>query len=379
MNSTLISSVDERFFDDIFYDETVYNLCMSDPGLWKSRVAYGSGPETVSQPVSHLLSQPVSQPVSQSEPKPITKTYKFLHSEYFVPTMQNGEPYPALQPSAGIYTSSLTMNTMLDFKDLVVRITQTLKALRLAFSFDEKKFKFEVVGYFTSGFARFTVRIWSRLVGDFAIEVMRERGDRIFVTRVFDSISSIINEPDASSAISANIKLAENWTPDMFNWLPIKLPAEIIAKLPRVEAEASTIASEIASIISQVSSLYDDIAISGCALVATLVTVSETRRNNMAGSRDLIFALTRVLISKEAYSLDTRTMAALALTELIKSECFETENMSIADFTRLVEMSTEEGQQRMYATESYRVKSHELYYLIHYCGLLVSKIRVKDM
>jgi hypothetical protein len=208
---------------------------------------------------------------------------------------------------------------------------------------------------------------------------MRERGDRIFVTRVFDSISSIINEPDASSAISANIKLAENWTPDMFNWLPIKLPAEIIAKLPRVEAEASTIASEIASIISQVSSLYDDIAISGCALVATLVTVSETRRNNMAGSRDLIFALTRVLISKEAYSLDTWTMAALALTELIKSECFETENMSIADFTRLVEMSTEEGQQRMYATESYRVKSHELYYLIHYCGLLVSKIRVKDM
>ena len=105
-----------------------------------------------------------------------------------------------------------------------------------------------MAAYFTSGFARFSVRIWSRTqaAGSYAVELMRERvlfffevnplvapvpcfilslrclalvaqGDRILVTRFFEMISGNLQGTLSPESVAADFNV------DMFDWAPRKV------------------------------------------------------------------------------------------------------------------------------------------------------------
>ena len=123
-----------------------------------------------------------------------------------------GAQLPPLQPGAGIYTSPFTLNVTrgIDATQSVIR--EALRALQMPFHEDAQKFKvrrtrgvvllpvddapvfavrnpltslscpsfaqFRAAAYFTSGYARFSVRTWRRsgsACDNYAVEVMRER------------------------------------------------------------------------------------------------------------------------------------------------------------------------------------------------------------
>ena len=65
-----------------------------------------------------------------------------------------------------------------------------------------------------------------------------------------------------------------------------------------------------------VSSRFDDVAVNGCASVAKLAAASNKTRYNMAASSFLVSALLHAVIGDTPLSLDTRTNAAVALSEL---------------------------------------------------------------
>ena len=229
---------------------------------------------------------------------------------------------PALQPGAGIYTSPLTVNVDGPVKLVEGVITDVLRVLRMPNAFDATRFKFNVAVYFTSGYARFSIRIWRRTVPEgsndaYAVEVMRERGDRIVVTRFFEFLSSALRCCGSKSESDAIVEGYErDFNVDMFDWAPRRLPPEVLETLPKPSAEA--LASGIAAMVSMAGSVYDDVAVNGCASVAKLAAASDNTRESMADSADLIRTLIQVVVNVNGCaSVDTRSNAALALAELV--------------------------------------------------------------
>ena len=237
---------------------------------------------------------------------------------------------PALQPGAGIYTSPLTVNlpAAATLEDVMRAIEDVQRALRMPAGLDKDRFKYGVAVYFTSGYARFSIRIWRRgsSSDSYAVEVMRERGDRILVTRFFELLSGALcccHDVEACAAVvSAYVRA---FTVDMFDWAPHRLPPAVLEALPEPSAEA--VASGIAAMVSMAGSPYDDVAVNGCASVAKLVAASDRTRRNMASSAALVQTLLHVVctdgdatITAPSMSIDTRSNAALALAELMQDD-----------------------------------------------------------
>lgn len=95
-----------------------------------------------------------------------------------------------------------------------------------------------------------------------------------------------------------------------------QLPEDVLAKLPVPSPEA--VANGLSSMTSMVRTPYDDVAVNGCASVAKLAAASERTRLSMAESRELVVALKDVVFGDTGnLTMDTRTNAALALSELL--------------------------------------------------------------
>ena len=224
---------------------------------------------------------------------------------------------------------------------------------------------------------------------------MRERGDRILVTRLFEMLSAALANPAEIANFERDFSVA------MFDWSPRKLSADILAKLPKPSTEA--VAAGIGSLISMVTSFYDDVAVSGCASVGKLAADSESTRDSMAGSLELVRALVNIvtLTGKSSIeslrqpsgcemSLDTRSNAAMALFELTRSS-LAVSQVSLDDFQQLlttlhstllesrrfpsvgsdnlmalVAMDTKAWETDIIEWNS--VESHEQYYLVRYCA-----------
>ena len=333
------------------FDELVYKSCSIIPNSM-GYVKY----DTVYEPITLGSNYPNLVQIPQS--------VKCSHP------MSEGNPLPPTQPGAGIYTSPLTVNVVKNIDDLVKEIHQVLHVLQMPNYYDSVRFKWSIATYFTSGFARFSVRIFSRKISgnsgkssnsnNYAVEVMRERGDRILVTRGFEYLSNVITGQIA-------IKDLE-FSPDMFDWAPKKLPDEILAGLPKPSKEA--IQNGIDSMISMVTTSYDDVCINGCASVAKLCSTNVYTKNNLATSQALIEALIQVVFG--SYSLDTRTLAAMALSVLTESTSFLFESVTKEKFTRLEKMTDKE-----LLAELLGVKSHEVHYLAHYSAQIVANIRTR--
>lgn len=265
-------------------------------------------------PSNHAL--PPTDPVQvESNGKAFGATFTFTgSSDILVVPIQTGTSEsvsgrPANQPGGGLYTSPLTTNTSIPLESLISFIMLTLTALQLQCSFDKELFKFNVSGYFISGYAHFTVRIWSKLEG-FAVEVMRESGDRIFVTRAFEFLARVINMPDDTSVHHTIDDIVKSWTPDMFEWAPKALPfCELSVSSPE------SIESGIIAMIAMVRSIYDDISTNGCLSIIKLVNGKESTREYYAKSQQLVKELVNK-VTDDSVSTDTRTLAALALREL---------------------------------------------------------------
>ena len=271
---------------------------------------------------------------------------------------------PALQPGAGTYTSPLTVHVAesAGLQDVIGVIKELLRVLRMPNEYDADKFKFYVAAYFTSGFARFTVRIWRRAAScrevtdtaggvsavaeTYAVEVMRERGDRIFATRSFEFLSSALQHcSDEAARATVLSKYETGFTPDMFDWSSPPLPPDVLQSLPEPSAEAK--AAGIASMVSMVGSTYDDVAVNGCASVAKLAAASTRTRESMAGSPELVQTLLQVVSGVRVragatddeetlcmrLSVDTRSNAALALAELALDPSGHGVNNVMAAFT----------------------------------------------
>jgi hypothetical protein len=195
------------------------------------------------------------------------------------------------------------------------------------------KFKYKVAVYLNSGFARFSVRVWRRstaegVEGSYAVEVMRECGDRILVTRFFEMLAATLQSPEREAEIKS---LDETFTPAMFDWAPRKVPEDILARLPAPSDDA--VAAGIDSMVGMVTSHYGDVSVSGCASVGKLAAASERTRLSMARSRELVAALLAATCSDQ--SLDTRSNAAMALLELLYAPTGE-HNVSSTDFVQLL-------------------------------------------
>ena len=124
---------------------------------------------------------------------------------------------PAMQPGAGIYTSPLTQNVDNPLPDILRIIHGVLDVLHMPFKYEPTTFKvnicalkspqiiprtffscfffflrlsdlgqYHVAVYFTSGFARYSVRVWSRetVPGTYAVEIMRERVSTFILTNL---------------------------------------------------------------------------------------------------------------------------------------------------------------------------------------------------
>jgi hypothetical protein len=333
------------------FDELVYKSCSVISNSMDS-VKYDTvyEPVTISSNYQDLAQIP--QSVKCSHPIP------------------EGNPLPQTQPGAGIYTSPLTLNVVKNIDDLVKEIHQVLHKLQMPNYYDSTRFKWSIATYFTSGFARFSIRIWFRKISgnsgkssnsnNYAVEVMRERGDRILVTRGFEFLSNVITGQIAIEDLV--------FSPDMFDWAPKKLPDEILATLPKPSEEA--IKSGIDSMVSLVATPYDDVCINGCATVAKLCSTNVSTKDNLATSQALIEVLIQVVFG--SYSLDTRTLAAMALSVLTESTSFHFESVTKENFTRLEKMTDKE-----LLAELLGVKSHEVHYLAYYSTQTISNIRTR--
>lgn len=333
------------------FDELVYKSCSVISNSMDS-VKY----DTVYEPVTISSNYPnfvqIPQSVKCSHPIP------------------EGNPLPPIQPGAGIYTSPLTLNVVKNIDDLVKEIHQVLHKLQMPNYYDSVRFKWSIATYFTSGFARFSIRIWFRKISgnsekssnsnNYAVEVMRERGDRILVTRGFEFLSNVITGQIAIEDLV--------FSPDMFDWGPKKLPDEILATLPKPSEEA--IKSGIDSMVSLVATPYDDVCINGCASVAKLCSTNVSTKNNLATSRALVEALIQVVFG--FYSLDTRTLAAMALSVLTESTSFAPEAFSKEYFTRFGKIADKDTFAKLLG-----VKPHEVHYLAHYSAQTIANIRAR--
>lgn len=216
-------------------------------------------------------------------------------------------PDVALQPGAGAYTSPLSVHVTVALQDVLRTIHDTLDTLCQPNLYNADKAKFDVATYFTSGFAQYDIRVWKRCLtstDSYAIEIMRKRGDRIFVTRFFEFLKA------AFAGKKPVFNVAE------FDWQPRELPPDILARLPIPSHE--DVAAGIASMRSMVLSRYDDVAVNGCSSVAKLAAASSRTQLNFARSRLVVdvFAVAAALFG--LLSMDTRSNAALAMSVLMQ-------------------------------------------------------------
>jgi hypothetical protein len=352
--------------DAAFFDYRVYNACME-----QTQYDFTFG-EQIFDPV--VYSDTGAAPAACLQPPPPYTPYV---QRPFDPTR------PPMQPGAGIYTSPLTVNVLEVLPEVERIIESVLRALQMPATC-VGNFKYMVAVYFTSGYAQFSVRIWSRTKGEgsYAVEVMRERGDRILVTRFFEMLSAALANPATIA------DLERDFSVDLFDWAPRKLPEDVLAKLPVPHPEA--VAAGNASMVGMVTSPYRDVSVSGCASVGKLAAALERTRWNLAGSKELVDALLGAISSQDRYSLDTRSNAAMALLELailplgasqISSADFLRlrntlrtvlvdsglyPSVSDGDLARVVAMETKEWVADIPNWKS--AKSFERYYLARYCA-----------
>lgn len=298
--------------DDLFMDDIIFKSCMVQ-----------------SQTPASFFTLATPHPVVESSISPSPPPASWI--AYVTQPIDPSKP--SLQPGAGIYTSPLTVHVpdLTSLGDVVHGIADVLRVLRMPNIFDAGKFKYNIAVYFTSGFARFSIRIWRHVnvsADDaYVVEVMRERGDRILVTRLFEFLSAVLkccDDKDASAAVVAGYD--RDFNVNMFDWAPRSLPPDVLAALPQPSAQA--VASGIVTFVCMIGSMYDDVAVNGCASVAKLAAASSRTCDSMAGSPALVRILFQVLCGvavdedghenkREYMSVDTRSNAAVALAEIV--------------------------------------------------------------
>jgi hypothetical protein len=211
--------------------------------------------------------------------------------------------------------------------------------------FEKTKFQYHVDAVFTSGYARFSVRLWSAAEdANFYVEVMRRSGDRIVVTRFFQILQSVLKNP-TEEVISRTIG---SFHVSMLDWVPAPAASDLVClwqhqafflffvcfgdgteKFPpntRFSQDehddgfpplSSTTEEGSSSLVLMVSSPFDDVACDGCGAVSKLAASYKSSRRSMAASRELMAALVGVVLSSNAEkSFMTRAIAALSLQEL---------------------------------------------------------------
>ena len=309
--------------------------------------------------------EPITMPSMHQDFVQIPKFAKSLDRTFGEKaTTSGGRLLPSCQPGAGIYTSPLTVNVVKDINILEDESSDIFTKLNMPNLYDSTRYKWNVATYFTSGYARFSVRIWSRETSDnYAVEIMRERGDRILVTRLFEYLSSVI-----TGKVSIEDLV---FSPEMFDWGPKKLSDEILATVPMPSEEA--IKSGVDSMISMVATPYDDVCVNGCASVAKLCNANPITNNRLAKSQELIKGLIHAVFGP--YSLDTRTLAAMALSVLTLSENFVLEAVSKENFSQLETMVDKDILALHLSVESYEVKPHEVHCFSYYIAQMLTNIR----
>lgn len=292
-------SMDMRPDHEPDIDDLVFRACMVSSGAGASFAGAGALFEFTGASSEHLLLLPTME----------------LYTPYVPPRRVDaaGNPVPRYQPGAGIYTSPLTKNVSIPLPDLIRLIGLLLTALRLPYLYNAVEFNFCVQAYFSSAYAIFNVRIWSRNDG-FAVEVMRERGDRIMVIRVFECLTALLSEPSDEAARDKIAAYGASFDVAMFDWAPRPLPDDVLAMLPQPTREE--IASGISSMFEMITDPCDDVARNGCASVAKLAAASTRTRDNFAASPEIVSALIDVAVPTRPLSMSTRTLAAVALSEI---------------------------------------------------------------
>jgi hypothetical protein len=92
---------------------------------------------------------------------------------------------PSIYPGAGIYISPLSFTSRRPPAELWRIIHDVFAAMNMPYVEDYARFKIKVAAYFTSGFARFYVRIWCRQPtadddAPYIVDIMRERVSFLF-------------------------------------------------------------------------------------------------------------------------------------------------------------------------------------------------------
>jgi len=218
-----------------------------------------------------------------------------------------GRVAPPQEPLGGAFQSATTHNTTSVTLAAIVSTLQLLLGYcEMPFNYADKKFKFRVSGYFPSGYARMRVRIWSRKTpGDYAVEVVRDRGERLMVVRFFDLVVSALTRKDVP---------AEPFNPTVFDWAPHKIPESFMKSIPMPNPDS--VDAGIKAVADMAGSRYDDVAVNGCASVAKLAAASDFTKRAMACHKLLMETLVNVIGGDQ--SMDTKTNAMMALSQLVE-------------------------------------------------------------
>lgn len=204
---------------------------------------------------------------------------------------------PPLQPGAELFQSPMTAEVRMDISQVHQTIHAVLDALRIPFYFKANKHKYKAFACFVSGFARFSVLVWSRKdEHTFAVEIIRERGDRMLTLRVFERLAIALQD-------NVHISNYLDFDEYMFDWQRPKLSASL-ATVPPPKSSCN-------GIVDMLRSGFDDIALNGAMGVVRLLT-------DIHPSSELLSALRDVVVSEDM-SWETRTNAALALQRLSPS------------------------------------------------------------
>lgn len=236
------------------------------------------------------------------------------------------------------------------------KIERVLHAFEMPFF--RNHFTYKVDSVFPTGFAQFTILIWSvppteeeggsGIATSYYVEVMRTVGERIMVIRFFEKLKMALE----SVTDAAMEEILDTLNVFMLDWTPIrlavrgkikkKLASALLAlchffhfcycAIQREDDEEDDTTGEDAangheSMLSMLSSPYDDVVADGCSAVAKLAVSYKSSRRCLAASPLLVKALVDVILSDDSkQSCVTRTNAALALKELtvlpVGQKCF---------------------------------------------------------
>jgi len=130
-------------------------------------------------------------------------------TSHHMPSLQSQPAIPFLPGElfAASYQSPTTHTTNLPLTRVVAVVQGTLDTFEMPYSYNQTKHKFKVCAYFVSGYAKLTVRVWRKMKSGLAVEVIRDRGERLLVTRFFDALAK---------ALTDNVVPTE-FSPEMFD------------------------------------------------------------------------------------------------------------------------------------------------------------------